>query len=60
MCSSSREQVVEVFDALEADLKRALDLRCDALTAPERLALLQRCGTYPSPLAGHRAPDRRA
>jgi hypothetical protein len=43
MRSSSREEVVEVFDALEADFKRALDLRCDALTTPERLALLQTC-----------------
>jgi len=32
-----------VFDALEADFKRALDLSFDALTTPERLALLQRC-----------------
>src|SRR5271154_6326722 len=43
MRSSSREEVVEVFDALEAGFKRALDLRCDALTTPERLALLQSC-----------------
>jgi Domain of unknown function (DUF222) len=43
MRSSSREEVVEVFDALEAGMKRALDLRCDALTTPERLALLQTC-----------------
>src|ERR1700744_1829248 len=43
MRSSSREEVVEVFDALEAAMKRALDLRCDALTTPERLALLQAC-----------------
>src|SRR3984885_13221543 len=43
MRSSSREEVVEVVDALEADFKRALDLRCDALTTPERLALLQTC-----------------
>jgi hypothetical protein len=43
MCSSSRDEVVEVFDALEAGFKRALDLRCDALTTPERLALLQTC-----------------
>ena len=43
MRSSSRAEVVEVFDALRADLKRALDLRCDALTTPERLALLQSC-----------------
>src|SRR5271155_3831058 len=43
MRSSSREEVVEVFDPLEAGFKRALDLRCDALTTPERLALLQTC-----------------
>ncbi len=43
MCSSSREEIVGVFDALRADLKRALDLRCDALTTPERLALLESC-----------------
>jgi hypothetical protein len=43
MRSSSREEVVGVFDALRADLKRALDIRCDALTTPERLALLQSC-----------------
>jgi len=34
-----------VFDGLEAEMKRALDLRCDALTTPERLALLQTCET---------------
>src|SRR3984885_5190611 len=43
MRSSSREEVVGVFDALRAGFKRALDLRCDALTTPERLALLQSC-----------------
>src|SRR5271155_4768158 len=43
MRSSSREEIVEVFDALEAGFKRALDLRCDALTTPERLAVLERC-----------------
>ena len=32
-----------MFDALEAELKRALDLSFDALTTPERLALLQSC-----------------
>ena len=35
-----------MFDALEADFKRALDLRCDALTTPERLSLLQRCEMF--------------
>jgi hypothetical protein len=43
MCSSSRDEVVEVFDAIAADFKRALDLTFDALTTPERLALLQSC-----------------
>jgi hypothetical protein len=43
MRSSSREEVVEVFDTLRADLKRALDLRCNALTTPEHLALLESC-----------------
>jgi hypothetical protein len=43
MRSSSREEVVEVFDALEAGFKRALDLSFDVLTTPERLALLQSC-----------------
>ena len=46
MRSSSREQVVEVFDALQAAMKRALDLSFDALTTPERLALLQQCETF--------------
>ncbi len=43
MRSSSREEVVEVFDALEAAYKRALDLTFDVLTTPERLAVLERC-----------------
>src|SRR3984957_12461267 len=43
MRSSDREEVVGVFDALRAGFKRALDLRCDALTTPERLALLESC-----------------
>jgi hypothetical protein len=43
MRSNSREEVVDVFDALRAGLKRALDLRCDALTTPERLGLLESC-----------------
>ncbi|MEB3034014.1 HNH endonuclease signature motif containing protein [[Mycobacterium] nativiensis] len=43
MRSSSREEVVEVFDALSADLDRALDLDFDALTPRECLALLKRC-----------------
>src|ERR1700722_17123730 len=43
MRSSDHDEVVEVFDALEAGFKRALNLRCDALTTPERLAVLERC-----------------
>src|SRR5271166_3909557 len=43
MRSSSREEVVDVFDALKADFKRALDLSFDALITPERLGLLQSC-----------------
>jgi Domain of unknown function (DUF222) len=43
MGSSCRDEVVEVFDALDADLDRALGLSFDALTTPERLAMLERC-----------------
>src|SRR6202046_2288202 len=42
MRSSSREEIVEVLDALEADYKRALDLTFDVLTNPERLRVLER------------------
>ena len=42
MRSSSREDIIEALDALEADYKRALDLTFDALTTPERLAVLER------------------
>ena len=42
MCSSSREEIVAVLDALEAGYKRALDLTFDVLTTPERLKVLQR------------------
>jgi Domain of unknown function (DUF222) len=41
MRSSSRDEVVEVFAALEAGFKRALDLTFDVLTTPERLAVLE-------------------
>ncbi len=43
MRSSSREEIVEVLDALEAGYKRALDLTFDVLTTPERLRVLERC-----------------
>jgi hypothetical protein len=42
MCSSSREEFVEILDALEAGYKRALDLTSDVLTTPERLSVLER------------------
>ena len=42
MRSSSRDEIVEVFDALESDYKRALDLTFDVLTTPEQLRVLER------------------
>ena len=42
MRSSSREEIVEVLDVLEAGYKRALDLTFDVLTTPERLAVLEK------------------
>ncbi|OBK36312.1 hypothetical protein A5658_06600 [Mycobacterium sp. 1245111.1] len=42
MRSSSREEIVEVLDALEAAYKRALDLTFGVLTTPERVAVLER------------------
>ena len=46
MHSSSREEIVEAFDALEATLDRALELSFDVLTNPERLAMLARCERF--------------
>ncbi|WIM86530.1 HNH endonuclease signature motif containing protein [Candidatus Mycobacterium wuenschmannii] len=46
MRSSSRDEVVGVLDALEAGYKAALDLSFDALTTPERLAVLERFETF--------------
>jgi hypothetical protein len=43
MHSSNPEEIVAAFDALEAELDRALGLSFDTLTTPERLAMLQRC-----------------
>lgn len=45
MRSSDREEIVEAFDALSADLDKALELDFSALTPRECLALLQRCET---------------
>jgi len=46
MYSSCRGEIVAAFDALEADLDRALELSFDALTTPERLVMLARCETF--------------
>ncbi|QUR66552.1 HNH endonuclease signature motif containing protein [Mycobacterium spongiae] len=45
MLSSRREEIVEVFDALDADLDCACELSFDGLTTPERLTLLERLET---------------
>jgi hypothetical protein len=42
MLSSSRGEIAEVFDALDADLNHACELSFDALTTPERLRILER------------------
>ena len=42
MESSSREEIVEVFDALDADLDRLCALTFDGFTTPERLRALER------------------
>src|SRR6201993_3043532 len=41
MGSSTREEIVEVFDALNADLDRLCELTFDVLTTPERLRALE-------------------
>src|ERR1700690_21368 len=41
MRSSSRQEIVEVLDALRAAQQRARDLTFDVLTTPERLAVLE-------------------
>jgi hypothetical protein len=42
MGSSSREEIVEVFSALDADLDRLCELSFDVFTTPERLRALER------------------
>src|ERR1700757_521995 len=42
MGSSSREEIVEVFDALDGDLDRLCELSFDVFTTPERLRALER------------------
>ena len=38
-----RDAIMGVFDALDAAFDAVAELRFDALTTPERLALLERC-----------------
>ncbi|MEZ0367149.1 HNH endonuclease signature motif containing protein [Mycobacterium sp. pUA109] len=45
MAAADREAIVEVFDDLDAAMKRALELDFDALTTPECLNVLERCET---------------
>ncbi len=45
MRSNSRDEIVEVFDALDAAVSQALELSIDLLTTRECLALLDRCET---------------
>ncbi len=42
MLATSREELVEVFDALDADLDRLGEVSFEVLTTPERLAMLER------------------
>ena len=42
MGASSREQIVEVFDALDDDVDRLCELSFDVFTTPERLRALER------------------
>ncbi|WP_204081952.1 hypothetical protein [Mycobacterium riyadhense] len=41
MGSSAREEIVGVFDALDAELDRLCGLTFEVLTTPERLAFLE-------------------
>jgi hypothetical protein len=63
MYSSCREEIVEVFDALEADLDRALELSLDALTTPSGWSCwraARRFGAACGTRASADQPDRRA
>jgi Domain of unknown function (DUF222) len=42
MRSVAREEIVEVFDALDADMERLCGLSFDALTTPELMCLMER------------------
>ncbi|SON61143.1 hypothetical protein MSIMFI_02648 [Mycobacterium simulans] len=52
MGSSAREEIVEVFDALDAELDRLCGLTFDALTTPERFRALERVARR-LPVPGH-------
>jgi hypothetical protein len=45
MGASSREEIVEVFAALDAEVERLCELSFDAFTTPERLRALERLET---------------
>jgi uncharacterized protein DUF222 len=55
MCSSCREEIREDFDALRSAVSRVLGHSYDALTTPERLALLEQleCETRRLRVPGH-------
>ncbi|WP_412768932.1 hypothetical protein [Mycobacterium canetti] len=42
MLANSREELVEAFDALDAELDRLDEVSFEVLTSPERLAMLER------------------
>ncbi|WP_072511124.1 DUF222 domain-containing protein, partial [Mycobacterium tuberculosis] len=55
MGSGSRERIVEVFDALDAELDRLDEVSFEVLTTPERLRSLERleCLVRRLPAVGH-------
>ncbi|WP_432277997.1 HNH endonuclease signature motif containing protein [Mycobacterium tuberculosis] len=55
MGSGSRERIVEVFDALDAELDRLAEVSFEVLTTPERLRSLERleCLVRRLPAVGH-------
>ena len=55
MYSSSREEIVERFDAFRVAVSGLVELSFDALTTPERLAMLERLEreTRRLPVPGH-------
>ena len=42
MSSSTREQIVDIFEALDDNVERVCELGFDVFTTPERLAALER------------------